>query len=90
MPCTDAAHTTPAGCQAPRNDFLPEVEVFDLTGAGTWVRLPRLDAEAGYTLARPSRFVDPTTGQMLVRFINESPEASIGFSFQLALGGDVE
>ena len=90
VPCTDAAHTTPAGCQAPRNDFLPEVEVFDLTGAGTWVRLPRLDAEAGYTLARPSRFVDPTTGQMLVRFINESPEASIGFSFQLALGGDVE
>ena len=88
--CTDAAHTTPAGCQAPRNDFLPEVEVFDLSGAGTWFRLPRLAGEASYTLANPSRFVDPATGQMLVRFINESPEASVGFSFQLALVGDVE
>jgi hypothetical protein len=88
--CTDAAHTTPAGCQAPRNDFLPEVEVFDLTGGGAWVRLPRLTGEASYTLADPSRYVDPTTGQMLVRFSNESPEASVGFSFQLALVGDVE
>jgi hypothetical protein len=88
--CTDAARTTPAGCQAPRNDFLPEVEVFDLTGGGSWVRLPRLTAEASYTLANPSRYVDPTTGQILVRFINESAEASVGFSFQLALVGDVE
>ena len=88
--CTDAAHTTPVGCQAPRNDFLPEVEVFDVTGARTWVRLPRLTAEASYALAEPSRFVDPATGQMLVRFINESPEAGIQFSFQLALVGDVE
>jgi hypothetical protein len=88
--CTDAAHTTPAGCKAPRNDFLPEVEVFDLTGAGGWVRLPRLDAEASYTLAQPRRYIDPTTGQLLVRFINESPEANVMFSFQLALVGDVE
>lgn len=90
VPCTDAAHTTPAGCDAPRNDFLPEVEVFDLTGGGTWVRLPRLIAETSYTLANPARYIDSTTGQMLVRFINESPEASVGFSFQLALVGDVE
>ena len=88
--CTDAAHTTPAGCEAPRNGFMPDVEVFDVTGAGNWVRLPRLTAEASYTLAQPTRFVDPATGQMLVRFINESPEASVGFSFQLALVGDVE
>jgi hypothetical protein len=90
VPCTDAGHTTPAGCDAPRNDFLPEVEVFDLTGGGTWVRLPRLIAETSYTLANPARYIDSTTGQMLVRFINESPEASVGFSFQLALVGDVE
>ena len=88
--CTDAAHTTPEGCQAPRNDFMPEVEVFDLTGEGAWVRLPRLAVEAGYTLANPSRYVDPSTGQMLVRFNNESPESGVGFSFQLAIEGDVE
>jgi len=90
--CTDLAHTTPDGCEAPRNDFLPEVEVFDRTGDGAWVRLPRMTAEASYTLADPARYVDPTTGQMLVRFVNELPDpgASVGFSFQLALVGDVE
>jgi hypothetical protein len=88
--CTDAAHTTPAGCVAARNDFLPEVEMFDLTGDGAWVRLPRMTAEAGYTLADPARFVDPATGQVLVRFVNESPDAGVGFSFQIALEGDVE
>jgi len=88
--CTDAGHTTPKGCQAPRNDFLPEVEVFDRTGDGAWARLPRLTAEASYTLADPSRYVDPGTGQLLVRFVNESLEASVGFSFQVALVGAVE
>jgi hypothetical protein len=90
--CRDVAHTTPAGCEAPRNDFLPEVEVFDRTADGAWVRLPRLTAEASYTLADPSRYVDPSTGQVLVRFVNESPDpgSSVGFSFQLTLVGDVE
>ena len=90
--CTDIAQTTPEGCEAPRNDFLPEVEVFDRTGDGAWVRLPRLTAEASSTLADPSRYVDASTGQMLVRFVNESPDpgSSVGFSFQLALLGDVK
>ncbi len=88
--CTDAAHTTPAGCEAPRNDFLPEVEVFDRTGAGSWVRLRRMAAETPYTLADPGRYVDPATGQVLVRFVNESLEANVGFSFQLALVGSVQ
>jgi hypothetical protein len=90
--CTDVAHTTPKGCTPPRNDFLPEVELFDRTGQGAWVRLPRLSADAGYTLADPARYVDPATGQVLVRFVNESPDpgATVGFSFQLALVGTVE
>ena len=87
--CTDAAHTTPAGCEAPRNDFLPEVELFDRAG-GDWVRLPRLGAETSYNVADPSRYVDPATGQVLVRFANETPEADINFSFQVALVGDIE
>jgi len=90
--CTDIAHTTPEGCEAPRNDFLPEVEVFDRAGDGAWVRLPRLTAEKSYTLADPSRYVDPSTGQMLVRFVNESPDpaSNVSFSFQPALVGDVK
>jgi len=90
--CTDVGNTTPEGCVAPRNDFLPEVEVFDRTGSGAWVRLPRLTAEQSYSLAEPGRYVDPATGQMLVRFVNEQIDqgASVGFSFQLALLGDVQ
>jgi len=89
--CTDAANTTPKGCTAPRNDFLPEVEVFDRTGEGAWVRLPRLTADEPSTLVDPGRYVDPATGQLLVRFVNETLEtgASIQFGLQVALAGDV-
>jgi hypothetical protein len=90
VPCIDVANTTPEGCVEPRNDLIPEVEVFDRRGEGTWVRLPRLNAEANYTLADPTRYVDPATGQMLVRFVNESRELSIGFSFQLSILGAVQ
>jgi len=90
--CTDAASTTPKGCEAPRNDFLPEVEVFDRTGEGVWVRLPRLNVEQPYTLADPGRYVDPATGQLLVRFVNETLNTggSIQFGLQVALVGDVK
>lgn len=88
--CTDSKNTIPEGCVAPRDDFLPEIEVYDRTGEGAWLRLPRLAADAGYTLANPSRYVDPATGQMLVRFVVESVEMTAGFGFQLALVGTVE
>lgn len=87
--CTDIPGTTPAGCQPARQDFLPEVELFDRTADGAWVRLPRLDPEAAYTLADPERYVDPTTGQVLVRFVNENLQGGVGFGFQLALTGEV-
>jgi hypothetical protein len=79
----------PEGCQPRRDDFLPEVEVFDLT-TSAWARLPRLAADAGYTLSDPTRYVDPGTGQMVVRFINDNPQSEVGFGFQLALVGNVE
>jgi hypothetical protein len=88
--CIDANNSEPQGCEARRLDSLPEVEVFDRTGEGAWVRLPRLAAEASYTLANPTRYVDPTTGQLLVRFVNDNPEGMANFSFQAALVGDVE
>lgn len=87
--CTDIDNALPDGCEPRRDDFLPEVEVFDIT-AGAWVRLPRLMADASYTLADPTRYVDPGTGQMLVRFINDNPESSVGFGFRVGLVGDVE
>jgi hypothetical protein len=87
--CTDVDNALPEGCEPRRDDFLPEVDVFDVTD-GAWVRLPRLMGDAGYTLADPARYVDPGTGQMLARFINDNPESSVGFGFQVALVGEVE
>jgi hypothetical protein len=87
--CTDSNNTVPKGCEARRVDLLPEVEVFDRTGEGTWIRLSRMAAEASYTLADPTRYVDPVTGQLLVRFVNANPEMSAGFLFQAALVGSV-
>jgi hypothetical protein len=89
VPCTDSKNTIPEGCQAPRPDMLPEVEVFDRSGVGAWVRLPRLDAEATYSLTDPARYIDPVTGQLLVRFVNDNLEMSVGFGFQVALAGSV-
>jgi hypothetical protein len=89
-PCTDSENSVPEGCQPARDDFLPEVEVFDLT-TSSWARLPRLAGDAGYTLSSPTRYVDPGSGQVLVRFINDNPSSQeVGFGFQLALLGNVE
>jgi hypothetical protein len=88
--CTDVTNSLPAGCQAARLDGLPEVEVFDRSGEGSWHRLPRLNLSSTYTLTNPARYVDPTTGQVLVRFVNDNVQSSAGFGFQLAIVGDVE
>ncbi len=87
--CTDVDNALPEGCEPRRDDFLPEVDVFNIT-SGAWERLPRLLPDASYTLANPTSYVDPGTGQMLVRFVNDHPEASVGFGFQVALVGEVE
>jgi hypothetical protein len=88
VPCTDSLNTIPKGCQGPRPDQMPEVEVFDRT-AGVWMRLPRMTAESTYVLTAPTRYVDPVTAQLLVRFVNDNPNMSIGFGFQVALAGTV-
>ncbi len=88
--CTDSNNTLPEGCQPRRDDFLPEVEIFDRTGDGAWLRLPRMSSDTPYNLLDPERYADPTTGQVLVRFVNDNPELQAGFGFQLVLEGDVE
>jgi hypothetical protein len=87
-PCTDVTNTLPEGCEPRRMDFLPEVELFDLA-TGEWARLPRMLDSRGYTIADPERYVDGETGQLLVRFVNDSPDLQAGFGFQVALQGVV-
>jgi len=75
------------GCPGP--DFqVPAVEVFDLTGDGSWMRLPNFKPGAAYELRNGARYVDPGTGTLLVRFVNEADGGS-NFNFSVRIEGDV-
>jgi hypothetical protein len=52
-------------------DGMPEIELFDRTGDGAWHRLPHLSQGQTYDVADAARYVDPGTGAVLVRFVNE-------------------
>jgi hypothetical protein len=65
----------PKDCPKPVSDDqfdgMPEVEMFDRTGGGTWRRLPHLLQDQVYDLANAARYVDPASGDLLVRLVNE-------------------
>jgi hypothetical protein len=69
-------------------DLLPEVELFDRTGDGRWMRLPPFTTGQAYALDDPDRFVDSASGGVLVRFVNDNPQGA-SFTFQVRIEGDV-
>jgi hypothetical protein len=73
--CLDPKAKHPLTCPKPipadQFDGIPEVDVFDRTGAGSWHRLPHLGMGRTYDLAHPERYADPGTGTVLMRFVNE-------------------
>jgi hypothetical protein len=68
---------------------LPEVEIFDPTLGGKWLRLPAFTAGSGYEIKDPARYVDPGSSTVLVRFVNDKLDG-LSFSFQVRLEGDVQ
>jgi len=82
----------PPACPAPvpadRPDGMPEIEVFDRTGAGSWHRLDHPSQGSTYDLADPARYVDPATGTLLVRYVNDRQD-SVGFAVQVSIEGTV-
>ena len=83
-PCPDP----PTGdCALAGFDGLPEVELFDLV-SGEWVRFPHLSGGSRYAIAEPTRYVDPTSGSVVVRFVNDRSDG-VGFSFDLSMTGNV-
>jgi hypothetical protein len=76
-----------AGCVQPILDGLPEVELYDL-GAAAWRRLPHLAAGTRYAIEEPQRYIDRSTGTVLVRFVNDADQ--VGFSLDLSITGVVE
>jgi hypothetical protein len=73
-------------CKAPLNG-LPDVELFDVTSQA-WVRLPHFTQGTRYSVANPARYVDPTSGSVLVRYINDRVDA-VSFAADLSITGDV-
>lgn len=75
------------GCVQPPFDGLPELELFDLTD-GTWKRFEHLQPGTRIAVADPARYVDPGTGAVLIKLINEHSDG-VGFSLDVAITGDV-
>jgi hypothetical protein len=69
-------------------DGLPETEVLDRT-TGEWQRLPHLNGGTTYELKEPARYVDPATGTVQIRFVNDRID-SVGLSFTVVLTGTVK
>ena len=69
-------------------DGLPEVEIYDVTNQ-EWKRLPHLSPGVRYAVARPADFVDPTTGTVLLRYVNDRLDG-VGFSVDLSITGAIE
>jgi hypothetical protein len=62
--------------------------VFDRTGAGSWHRLPHPVQGQTYDLADPTRYVDPATGTLLVRYVNDNQD-QVGFFVSVAIEGTI-
>jgi hypothetical protein len=83
----------PTPCDAPDCpdkffDGIPEIELFDRTGDGQWVRLPHFASDQRYEIEEPARYVDPVSGTVLVRFVNDRQDGA-SFTFQVRIEGRV-
>lgn len=84
-----AARCDPAtdeGCVIPQ-DGMPDFDLLDRQ-TGEWVQFPHLEPSMAYRIADPSRWVDATTGELQVRFVNDRADV-VGFQFHVQLGGSV-
>ena len=66
----------------------PGIELWDRTGAGAWVRMEAIQPDRAYDIADPERYVDPGTGTILVRFVNEAMDG-LSFNFRVRVEGEV-
>jgi hypothetical protein len=74
------------GCVVPQ-DGLPDLEVLDVR-AGSWVEFAHMAQNTAYELASASRWIDPASGEIQVRFVNEG-QGQISFQFAIRLEGTV-
>ena len=68
-------------------DGIPEVELLDLTSQ-TWRRLPHLNQGTRVSIADPARYVDPASGTVVLRFVNDVLE-DVGVQADLTITGTI-
>jgi hypothetical protein len=74
------------GCFPPQ-DGLPELEALDLR-TGQWIQFAHLAQGTAYELADPTRWIDPATGELQVRFVNERQD-QVYFQLVVRMEGTV-
>lgn len=87
--------TIPPSCESSSTDCgpasfdgVPEVELFDID-AQTWRRLPHLSGGIRVAVADPEHYVDPTSGSVLIRYVNDRTDG-VGFQVDVAVTGTIE
>ena len=69
-------------------DGLPDIEVLDLR-TGAWVQFAHMLPNTPYELADASRWVDPASGEVQVRFVNERQDQDY-FQFPVRVEGAMQ
>jgi hypothetical protein len=87
-PAVSLAPCTAQPCAGVPNDFMPEVEILDLT-TQTWMAMPHMTGGVAVSVEDPARYVDPDSGSVWIRFQNQRPD-SIGFSFSCRIEGGLQ
>lgn len=68
-------------------DGAPDIQLFNRS-SGSWDRLPHVSGQA-ISINGPSRYVDPTTGTVLIRLTNSRSDG-VGFQFFVRIEGNVK
>jgi hypothetical protein len=85
-PACEPSETDP--CKPAGVDNLADIELFDVQ-QGAWKRLPRFESGTQYAVDSPARYVDPSSGTVLIRFVNDMTDG-VGFSIDVSISGDIE
>ena len=94
LPPVQPLPTIPPPCDATKGgacgaaDGVPEVELFDLD-TQQWRRLPHMTQGRRVAVADPAHFVDPTSGTVLVRYVNDSQDG-VGAVADVTIAGTVD
>jgi hypothetical protein len=72
----------------PPQDGLPDIEVLDRR-TGSWVQFRHMAQGTSYELEDAARWVDPATGELQVKFVNERTDP-VYFQFVVQLEGTIQ